>query len=201
MLVTRRHMLEWTPAAQATAGKRLALPGFALRMSGALGVAVVVLVVALLFGRGAWPVAAPFVALWLVSPAVALRISLPAAPEKRAAVSDAEARMLRRTARRTWRYFETFVTAADNWLPPDNFQEDPAPALAHRTSPTNIGLYLLCVVAARDFGWIGADSSHRPPGGDVRDDGADGQISRSFLQLVRDARPQRAGAQLRVFCR
>ena len=40
-------------------------------------------------------------------------------------------------------------------LPPDNFQEDPAPALAHRTSPTNIGLYLLSVVSARDFGWIG----------------------------------------------
>ena len=59
-------------------------------------------------------------------------------------------------ARRTWRYFETFVTPADNWLPPDNFQEDPAPVVAHRTSPTNIGLYLLSVVAARDFGWIGA---------------------------------------------
>jgi cyclic beta-1,2-glucan synthetase len=41
-------------------------------------------------------------------------------------------------------------------LPPDNFQEDPAPTLAHRTSPTNIGLYLLSVASARDFGWIGA---------------------------------------------
>ncbi|HSP97487.1 MAG TPA: glucoamylase family protein [Candidatus Dormibacteraeota bacterium] len=40
-------------------------------------------------------------------------------------------------------------------LPPDNFQEDPRPAVAHRTSPTNLGLYLLSVVAARDFGWLG----------------------------------------------
>ncbi|HSG35488.1 MAG TPA: glycosyl transferase, partial [Sphingomonadaceae bacterium] len=56
---------------------------------------------------------------------------------------------------RTWRFFESFVTPADHMLPPDNFQEDPAPVLAHRTSPTNLGLYLLSVVSARDFGWIG----------------------------------------------
>ena len=70
-------------------------------------------------------------------------------------MTDADAQALRLTARRTWRFFETFVTSADNMLPPDNFQDDPAPALAHRTSPTNIGLYLLSVVCARDFGWIG----------------------------------------------
>src|SRR5690606_37659414 len=52
-------------------------------------------------------------------------------------------------------YFETFVTPADNMLPPDNFQETPREVLAHRTSPTNIGLYLLATVAARDFGWAG----------------------------------------------
>ena len=70
-------------------------------------------------------------------------------------MSDGDARALRLIARRTWRFFETFVTPADHMLPPDNFQEDPAPVLAHRTSPTNIGLYLLSVVSARDFGWIG----------------------------------------------
>ena len=59
------------------------------------------------------------------------------------------------SARRTWRFFETFVTPADNMLPPDNFQEDPAPVVARRTSPTNIGLYLLSAVAAHDFGWAG----------------------------------------------
>jgi cyclic beta-1,2-glucan synthetase len=156
LFVSRRHLLEWTPAARATAGKRLDLAGFVLHMIGALGVAVFSLVVAALFGRGAWPVAAPVAALWLVSPAVARWISLPPSPARRAALSKTEVLALRRIARRTWRYFETFVTPADNCLPPDNFQQDPAPALAHRTSPTNIGLYLLSVVAARDFGWIGA---------------------------------------------
>ena len=70
-------------------------------------------------------------------------------------MSEADARALRLIARRTWRFFETFVTPADNMLPPDNFQEDPEPVVAHRTSPTNLGLYLLSVVSARDFGWAG----------------------------------------------
>ena len=62
---------------------------------------------------------------------------------------------LRLIARRTWRFFETFVTAADRWLPPDNVQLLPVLTIAHRTSPTNIGLYLLSTIAARDFGWLG----------------------------------------------
>jgi cyclic beta-1,2-glucan synthetase len=62
---------------------------------------------------------------------------------------------LRLIARRTWRFFETFVVPSDNMLPPDNFQEDPAPVVAHRTSPTNLGLHLLSAVVARDFGWSG----------------------------------------------
>ena len=48
-----------------------------------------------------------------------------------------------------------FVGAEDNWLPPDNFQEDPKPFVAHRTSPTNIGMLLLSTVSAHDFGYVG----------------------------------------------
>jgi Glycosyltransferase family 36/Putative glucoamylase len=81
--------------------------------------------------------------------------SVPTPVPRRNQVSIEEARVLRMTARRTWRFFETFVGPDDHMLPPDNFQEDPVPVVAHRTSPTNIGLYLLSVVAARDFGWLG----------------------------------------------
>jgi cyclic beta-1,2-glucan synthetase len=154
LFVTRRHLLEWTPAAQAWAGKRLDLSGFTLRMAGSLVLAVIALLVARLTGHGAWPVAAPFVALWLMAPAIARYVSLPPSRASFAMISDAEAKVLRQTARRTWRYFETFVTVGDNMLPPDNFQETPTSAIAHRTSPTNIGLYLLSVASARDFGWI-----------------------------------------------
>jgi hypothetical protein len=63
---------------------------------------------------------------------------------------------LRRVARRTWRYFETFITPADNDLPPDNYQEQPAELVAHRTSPTNMGISLLAHLSAYDFGYLSA---------------------------------------------
>ena len=100
-------------------------------------------------------IALPFVILWIAAPAIARRISVSPLVAGRLSVSAADRNALRLVARRTWRFFETFVTATDHMLPPDNFQEDPHPVLAHRTSPTNIGLYLLCAVSARDFGWAG----------------------------------------------
>jgi cellobiose phosphorylase len=51
-------------------------------------------------------------------------------------------------------FFEIFVGAGDNWLPPDNYQESPVERIAHRTSPTNIGLSLLANLTAFDFGYI-----------------------------------------------
>ena len=100
-----------------------------------------------------WLVALPFFVLWLAAPWIAWWISLPMeqpAPE----LSVEQLTLLRRIARKTWHFFETFVTAEENWLPPDNFQEEPAPAVAARTSPTNIGLSLLANLAARDFGYL-----------------------------------------------
>jgi cyclic beta-1,2-glucan synthetase len=154
LFFTRRHLLEWTTAAQAAIGQQSSLAGFYRRMAGAVVIAVLALIVSLASSHGAWPLVLPFAALWLVSPAFAYWTSQSPLVAGRLTMSESNAEALRLTARRTWRFFEAFVAPADNMLPPDNFQEDPA-ALAHRTSPTNIGLYLLSAVSARDFGWIG----------------------------------------------
>ncbi|MBS0207994.1 MAG: glycosyl transferase family 36 [Planctomycetes bacterium] len=98
--------------------------------------------------------AAPILALWLVSPWLAYYVSQPpqlAPPE----LNDAERKELRRIARHTWLFFEQFVTADDNWLPPDNYQEHPKPVVAHRTSPTNEGMWLASTMTAHDFGYLG----------------------------------------------
>jgi cyclic beta-1,2-glucan synthetase len=153
--LTRRHLLEWTTAAQATAGPRLDYRGFYRQMAGGTSLGLGMTAGIIGFAPHAWPLAAPFGLLWLTAPAIALWASRAPTVGRRLAVSDQDARYLRLTARRTWRYFETFVTAAENNLPPDNFQEDPTPGVAQRTSPTNLGLYLLSAVAARDFGWAG----------------------------------------------
>ena len=155
LFVTRRHLLEWVTAAQATIGPRLDLFSFYRRMAGAVIIAAVAVIVASAWGHGTWPLVLPFAALWIASPAIARWTSRSPIVAGRQSMSDGDARALRLIARRTWRFFETFVTPADQMLPPDNFQEDPAPILAHRTSPTNLGLYLLSVVSARDFGWTG----------------------------------------------
>ncbi|MBI3041255.1 MAG: glycosyl transferase [Betaproteobacteria bacterium] len=162
LFVSHRHLLDWVTAGQAQVSPRLDLPGFYERMSGGVVIGIVAAVVVWWVGSDAWPLAAPFVIAWIASPAVALWASLSPLVAGRLSVSDADARALRLVARRTWRFFETFVTATDHMLPPDNFQEDPKPTVAHRTSPTNLGLYLLCTVSARDFGWAGtADTVDR----------------------------------------
>ena len=153
--VTRRKMLEWVTAAQTKSGCDLTLGNFYHRMSGTVALAVAVGILVALERPEAWPVAAPFVFLWVLSPAVARWISLPSRAARVQPLSTSDARTLRLTARRTWRFFETFVGPEDHALPPDNFQEEPKPVVAHRTSPTNLGLYLLSTIAAHDFGWIG----------------------------------------------
>jgi cyclic beta-1,2-glucan synthetase len=155
MFVSRRNLLSWVTADQAQGRKRPDFLASCRRMKG--GVLLTVAAAALLFWsrRHAFPVAAPFLLLWLASPAIAPWVSR-AAPRGCARPPKPEQIVaLRLIARRTWGFFETFVTANDNMLPPDNFQEDPKPVIAHRTSPTNIGLYLLSVASAADFGWIG----------------------------------------------
>jgi len=155
LFVTRRHLLEWTTAARSSAAPRLDLGGFYGRMLGGVTLGMALTAGMAMIAPASWPLILPFALLWAAAPTIAYRISAPPIMRDRA-ISEADATDLRLIARRTWRYFETFVTSADNMLPPDNFQETPQPVLAHRTSPTNIGLYLLSTVAARDFGWAGA---------------------------------------------
>ena len=154
-LVTRRNMLEWTTAAQAQAARNVALTGFYRHMTGGVALAVATLGASLAVNPDAAPVAASFAVLWVLSPLIAMWISLHPSDAATEELSETDIASLRLTARRTWLFFETFVGPEDNALPPDNFQDDPSPAVAHRTSPTNIGMYLLATVTARDLGWIG----------------------------------------------
>src|SRR3989441_1773297 len=101
-------------------------------------------------------VAGPLLALGVAAPLVAYWLSQPASPEHQLLGSE-DRRFLRLIARKTWRYFETFMGAEDHGLPPDNFQETPTPMVAHRTSPTNIGMALLATLAAHDLGFIATD--------------------------------------------
>jgi cyclic beta-1,2-glucan synthetase len=153
LFFTRRHLLEWETSAAAERRLGDSPRHFWLNMwssvtvSAALGLTVAAVRPELLAPAGLFLVpwlSAPLLAFWVSRPLKAP--GTPLTPEER--------RQLRRVARKTWGFFETFVGEEDHWLPPDNYQEEPRGQIAHRTSPTNQGLWLLATVAAHDFGYL-----------------------------------------------
>jgi cyclic beta-1,2-glucan synthetase len=151
MLVSRRHLLEWRASglSRAAAGNASvwrtmwASPVLALFIGGAL----------LGWRPASLAPAALFLLAWLIAPAIAEWISRPI-ERKHAQLSVDQQQFLHKLARRTWAYFDRFVGPEDNWLPPDNMQEHPVQVIAHRTSPTNIGMALLANLSACDFGYV-----------------------------------------------
>jgi cyclic beta-1,2-glucan synthetase len=155
LYVTHGRMLEWKTMLHAASSVPLTIAGFYRRMAGGVFLAAIAAAAVAWRRPGALPVALPILVLWGLAPAFARWVSRPGSSVRTVSPSPEEARTLRLIARRTWGFFTTFVTPDSRALPPDNFQETPQPVVAQRTSPTNIGLYLLSVVSARDFGWVG----------------------------------------------
>ncbi len=156
-LISGKHLLEWVTAAQTESSSRHDRAAFwRLMYPVTLFASGIALLISVLRPQ-AFVLALPFLLAWAVSPLLAYYVSSSGRSLKQSSrtLHGEERQTLRLIARRTWRFFETFVGDTDHWLPPDNFQEDPYPAIAHRTSPTNIGLLLLSTCAARDFGYVG----------------------------------------------
>lgn len=155
MLWTKRRLLEWKTASDAERGDPASLDATFRSMFGATLLAAVLLLSLILRDLRTLALAGPVLAAWLASPLVAWWLSKPIL--KRAVeLTQSQREFLEKLTRRTWRYFEEFVTAVDNWLPPDNIQQNPDLVVASRTSPTNIGMALLADLAAYDFGYCSA---------------------------------------------
>ena len=156
LFVSRRNLLEWVSYSHTVYSRRGTWKGLAFQLAGSIALRrSTSLAISPWTGRSNAVFASPFLALWAFSPLVARWASTAPRVEAHLEISDADTQALRLAARRTWSFFEKFVTAEENHLPPDNFQEVPKGEVTHRTSPTNIGLYLNVVLAAWDFGWLG----------------------------------------------
>ncbi len=158
LLFTRKHLLRWTASAHVvnvfSRELKVAIAWREMTAAPIFGLAAALLM--LLRQPEKLVIAAPLILGWMIAPYLAARISRPA--RRAAARLDApQERSLRLLARSTWLFFEHFVGPEDHWLPPDHFQEEPRGLVAHRTSPTNIGLLLLSTLAACDFGYIGPE--------------------------------------------
>ncbi|MGE5419403.1 MAG: GH36-type glycosyl hydrolase domain-containing protein, partial [Chloroflexota bacterium] len=152
LLISKKNLLEWNSAANNEPAGNGIDQSYALMWFSPLFAAfftAYLLAVSPLKFLIAWP----FIASWFLFPAIAWWFSITLSPSL-AKLSDKQDRFLKDLSRKTWFFFETFVGPDDNWLPPDNYQEDPGSITAHRTSPTNIGLSLLANLSAYDFGYI-----------------------------------------------
>jgi cyclic beta-1,2-glucan synthetase len=156
LFITRKHLLQWTTSARTA--RLLGESGDAFanwsRMLATFVFAVIVGILLILVQPESIPAAAPLLILWLFLPQVAYLISRPIVTEVRPLESD-QRRRLRTLSRHTWLYFEQYTGPEDHWLAPDHYQESPRGIIAHRTSPTNIGLALLSNLAAYDLGYTG----------------------------------------------
>ncbi len=157
MLHSRKNMLEWVTAADAEANADNSLVSYYKKMWFSIPAAVIVVFSAAFVSSLGLIFAIAAAVAWVTAPLVAYYISRPVV-KKQSRLTDSDNAFLRRVSRKTWRYFEDFSTEEENYLPPDNYQQDPPKGIAHRTSPTNIGLMLISVLSAYDLGYIGSDS-------------------------------------------
>jgi len=156
LCISRKKLLEWNPSNHAIKNAPKTLFSFYVSMWFSTLLAIGIFCYLFYFNYPALLVALPILVLWLGAPLVAWKISLPA-EIKKPDLSANQEKYLHQLSRKIWSFFEDFVTVEDNWLPPDNYQVHPSPKIAHRTSPTNIGLSLLSNLSAYDFGYIATE--------------------------------------------
>lgn len=142
MLISGKNLLQWQTAAQSETSRGGLGACFRAMWQAVLTGLLLLFFSPAIIGRSAG-------LMWLLSPLATAALALPA--HRDTELSAADRALILKAAAENYRYFTHFSTAEDNWLPPDNFQEQPPVGLAHRTSPTNIGLALAAAVAAMDM--------------------------------------------------
>jgi cyclic beta-1,2-glucan synthetase len=152
LYISKRKLLVWSPSYFEALRKGTLVTSF-IKMWPSVAVALAAFLLLTKYSPSSLVWAIAFVIAWATAPLTAWLISRPQQVVRRAKLKDDQIKYLRLLSRKTWSFFENLVTAEDNWLPPDNLQQYPVPVIAHRTSPTNIGLSLLSNLAAVDFGY------------------------------------------------
>ncbi|WP_448090082.1 GH36-type glycosyl hydrolase domain-containing protein [Pseudomonas azerbaijanoccidentalis] len=152
---SRRRLLQWQPSREVERSTENRLSGL-YRQMWIEPVSALVSLALLADHPQTLAIASPLLLSWFAGPWIAWRLS--SAPKQSVFEPSAEQlRFLRLLARKTWAFFDQYVGPEDHWLPPDNVQEEPRPAIAHRTSPTNMGMSLLAHLAAHDFAYLSTE--------------------------------------------
>ncbi len=152
MFISQKNLLEWVTAADVERSLTNDIRSSVRRMRVSIAIGILTVVLSLYSNAINAFLVVPIGILWVLSPLIIHNLSKEI--NSRNGLDEKELKTLRRIARKTWAYYEDFACEKDNYLPPDNFQEEPNNGIDHRTSPTNIGFLLISILSAKDFGYI-----------------------------------------------
>jgi len=153
LFVSKKNLLEWLTAADAekVLGKNLMTFVKEMGVSFLLGIAL--LLTTILINKDASILAGTLTFLWLLTPFIMYEISVPEKVNKYK-ISSEDNEFIKDIAKKTWKFFSDYMTKENNYLPPDNYQENRKNEIVNITSSTNIGLGILSVISAYDLGFI-----------------------------------------------
>lgn len=156
MTVTHKYLLEWTTSEQAEKQAKNGIKNYYLKMWINVIFAIIMIVIGIMY----LPVSIILGAIWLIAPIICCYISkenIIEAPLTK--LNEDEKEYLKRIGKDTWEYFNKYINKENNYLPPDNYQEDRKEKVVYRTSSTNIALGLLAIISAYDLKYIDLEAT------------------------------------------
>lgn len=152
VFISKKNLLEWTTAFDMEKRLKNDMASYFTRMKENIILSILLVVLTYVFRPENLTISTVIAILWIIGPILAYIISK---EEKQVIeIKEGDLLLLRDIARETWEYYRDFTDEKNNYLPPDNFQEYPYNGIANRTSPTNIGFYLISVLSSRDLDFI-----------------------------------------------
>lgn len=155
-LVSHQNLLQWTTGEYICNGLKVHKK-FVLQVGAVCYFSALILGILISYNPHMVWIGLPFGLLWIIAPFIIHFIDKPCDSRTSEKLSHFDRIILRKIARKTWRYFDELVGANTHWLPPDNYQTVLNVEIAQRSSPTNMGLWLLAVMNAYDFKYITCD--------------------------------------------
>ncbi len=154
MCISKKKLLEWTTAADAEKKIKNDMNGYVNTMQVSIYISVITFAIVYMLSPANIVYALLICLLWVIAPVIACKISEQIEIDMEIDINKEDRLLIRRIAKKTWLYYEDFAGKDQNYLPADNFQENPYNGVAERTSPTNIGFLLISIMSARDLGYI-----------------------------------------------
>ena len=153
--VSKKHMLEWVTAEEAEKMTKKDIKSYYINMAPNIILGILGILYIFINAKNPFSVLIFVISLlWLIAPAIMCYISKEiVVNNKKELLVDKDKQYVLEVGKRTWQFFKDYLVKENNYLPPDNYQEDRKPKAIKRTSSTNIGLALLAVISSYDLGY------------------------------------------------